>query len=104
MKIPWLPKGTLRNINYLICLQWRINKLSIALDLLFGLTTALSPLVAIIFPKIILDSLLQKESPSIPFVLLAVFSLVSLIFEYLLTFIKRFQGDQNEKGDYGRCV
>lgn len=64
MKLFRLPKGTLHNLAYLIRLEWSIDKKILIWDLFYGFTEALSPLAAIVFPKLILDALLQEGTVS----------------------------------------
>lgn len=101
MKLFRLPKGTLHNLAYLIRLEWSIDKKILIWDLFYGFTEALSPLAAIVFPKLILDALLQEGTVAVPLLLIGGFAVVSFVFQHLLSFIQRFQADKNESGDFG---
>ncbi|MCI8553764.1 MAG: ABC transporter ATP-binding protein [Clostridiales bacterium] len=100
MALPKLPKGTLRNLVYLIRLQWSLNPKTVLLNLLFGLFRDFESLMAIVFPKLILDALLQEGAVSAPLVLIGAFALLSFFCNHTLSYLKGYQVGKNMKNDY----
>lgn len=88
---------TIKNLRYLIRFSFQNCPQMLIIDGLFGATVALSTVLFIIMPKIILSAVSQHSSAGYILLLVLLFAGAEMICQYLLSFFSELSGVYNEK-------
>lgn len=90
-------KDVLKNVRVLVQLTWRLRKSIIAVYALKIIVETIKPFVLIIFPKLILDELLEGKRTKIALVYILIMVSIEFILNALLSIIKQACDDSRNR-------